>query len=220
METSSIRSSYRELARGPARRAPADRPKPSAPGTISVTQLRHARPQGDSGLRRRAAHPAESQLKTGEGGSISPEFADAYTSLAVQHSPAARQEAAGELTRHRDRGPNPLRLSNLAYAQINLAALRNRSGRCALPAWMRATRRAPDSGFDPGRRSAHSRRSDPAPGTGGGEYSRGARDAGKGPGRALVKLRRRSPGPRNTRSNSRRVRSSVPPDASSGGNAW
>ena len=54
---------------------------------------------------------------------ISPEFADAYTNLAVQHIRMRRfQEAAGELARAIEiAGPDPLKLSNLAYAQINLS---------------------------------------------------------------------------------------------------
>jgi tetratricopeptide (TPR) repeat protein len=53
---------------------------------------------------------------------ISPEFADAYTNLAVQHMRMDRyQEAAGETVRAIEiAGPSPQRLCNLSYAQAHL----------------------------------------------------------------------------------------------------
>ena len=101
---------------------------PSASGTISMTQLRHppdrkamqsyvaAQRFADSGSPEKAAEELEKAVR------ISPQFADAYTNLAVQHMRLQRfQEAAGELTRAIEiAGPSPLRLCNLAYAQINL----------------------------------------------------------------------------------------------------
>ena len=53
---------------------------------------------------------------------ISPEYADAYSNLAVQHMRMRRfAEAVDEVTHAiAIAGPNPLMLSNLAYAQINL----------------------------------------------------------------------------------------------------
>jgi tetratricopeptide (TPR) repeat protein len=102
--------------------------KPSAPGTISVTQLRHppdrkAIQAFAAAQRLAASSPEKAAEELEKAVRISPEFADAYTSLAVQHIRLRRfQEAVGELTRAIEiAGPNPLRLSNLAYAQINLS---------------------------------------------------------------------------------------------------
>jgi tetratricopeptide (TPR) repeat protein len=102
--------------------------KPSAPGTISVTQLRHPPDrkaiQAFSAAQRLApSSPEKAAEELEKAVRISPEFADAYTNLAVQHIRLRRfQEAVGELSRAIEiAGPDPLRLSNLAYAQINLS---------------------------------------------------------------------------------------------------
>jgi tetratricopeptide (TPR) repeat protein len=100
----------------------------SEPGTISMTQLRHppdrkaiqsyvaAQRFAASGSPEKAAKELEKAVR------ISPEFADAYTNLAVQHMRLERfEEAAAEMTRAIEiAGPNPLRLCNLAYAQTFL----------------------------------------------------------------------------------------------------
>ena len=103
--------------------------KPSAaPGTVSLTQLRHPPDQkavqafvaaqrfAASGSPEKAVEQLEKALR------ISPEFADAYANLAVQHLRMRRfPDAVDELNRALAiAGPNPLMLSNLAYAQINL----------------------------------------------------------------------------------------------------
>jgi tetratricopeptide (TPR) repeat protein len=97
--------------------------KPSAPGTISVTQLRHPPDrkaiQACSAAQRLAPSSPEKAVEELEKAvRISPEFADAYTSLAVQHIRLRRfQEAVGELTRAIDiAGPTPLSVSNQPYA--------------------------------------------------------------------------------------------------------
>lgn len=101
----------------------------SAPGTISLTQLTHppdrkavqafaaAQRHAASGSPEKAAEELEKAVR------ISPEFAEAYSNLAVQHMRMRRyQEAVDELTRAIEiAGPNPLRLCNLAYAQIKLS---------------------------------------------------------------------------------------------------
>ena len=100
----------------------------SAPGTVSMTQLRHppdrkafqsfaaAQRFAASGSPEKAAQELEKAVR------ISPEFADAYCNLAVQHMRMHRfQDAANELTRALEiAGPNALMLCNLAYAQLNL----------------------------------------------------------------------------------------------------
>lgn len=102
--------------------------KRSAPGTISVFQLRHPPAQkavqavasaqrfSASGQTGKAVEELEKAIR------ISPEYADAYNNLAVQHIRMGRfEEAAGELARSLAiSGPNPLLLSNLAYAQRRL----------------------------------------------------------------------------------------------------
>jgi tetratricopeptide (TPR) repeat protein len=102
--------------------------KASAPGTISVTQLRH--PPGRKAIQAFSAaqrlapsSPEKAAEELERAVRISPEFADAYTNLAVQHIRMRRfQEAVSELTRAIEiAGPDPLKLSNLAYAQINLS---------------------------------------------------------------------------------------------------
>jgi len=102
--------------------------KRSAPGTISVTQLRHppshkafqalasAQRFSESGKTEKAVEELEKAIR------LSPEYADAYNNLAVQHMRMGRfEEAAAELTRAiAITGPNPIQLSNLAYAQRQL----------------------------------------------------------------------------------------------------
>ena len=102
--------------------------KHSAPGTISVTQLRHppshkafqalasAQRFSESGKTEKAVEELEKAIR------LSPEYADAYNNLAVQHMRMGRfEEAAAELTRAiAITGPNPIQLSNLAYAQRRL----------------------------------------------------------------------------------------------------
>lgn len=108
--------------------APLTAKRPSAPGTISMTQLRHppdrkaiqsyaaAQRFAASGSPEKAAQELEKAVR------ISPEFADAYTNLAVQHIRLERyEEAAEEMARAIEiAGPDPLRLCNLAYAQVFL----------------------------------------------------------------------------------------------------
>jgi tetratricopeptide (TPR) repeat protein len=102
--------------------------KPSAPGTISLTQLRHppshkafqavasAQRFSQSGQTEKAVVELEKAIR------ISPEYADAYNNLAVQHIRMGRfEEAAGELTQAISiAGPNPVALSNQAFAQRQL----------------------------------------------------------------------------------------------------
>jgi tetratricopeptide (TPR) repeat protein len=101
---------------------------PSAPGTVSVTQLRHppsrkafqavasAQRLSESGQTEKAAEELEKAIR------ISPDYADAYNNLAVQHMRMGRfEEACGELARAiAIAGPNSSLLSNLAYAQRQL----------------------------------------------------------------------------------------------------
>uniref|UniRef100_Q027W0 Tetratricopeptide TPR_2 repeat protein n=1 Tax=Solibacter usitatus (strain Ellin6076) TaxID=234267 RepID=Q027W0_SOLUE len=101
---------------------------PLVPGTVSITQLRHppdrkafqsfaaAQRFAAAGSPEKAAEELEKAVR------ISPEFADAYSNLAVQHMRMRRfPEAVAELTRALAiAGPNPLMLCNLAYAQLNL----------------------------------------------------------------------------------------------------
>jgi tetratricopeptide (TPR) repeat protein len=102
--------------------------KPSAPGTISLTQLRHppsrkalqaaaaAQRFSESGQTEKAVEELEKAVR------ISPEYADAYNNLAVQHIRMRRfEEACSELSRAiAIAGPNTSLLSNLAYAQRQL----------------------------------------------------------------------------------------------------
>ena len=106
----------------------APRKAPSAPGTISIRQLQHppdrraiqsfaaAQRFAASGNTEKAAEELQKAV------ALSPQFADAYTNLAVQHIRLQRfLEATAEMTRAiAIAGPNPLRLCNLAYAQLNL----------------------------------------------------------------------------------------------------
>ena len=102
--------------------------RPSAPGTVSLTQLRHppakkavqafaaASKFADSGKYDQAVEQLQKAIQ------ISPEFASAYTNLAVQHMRMHRfQEAADESARAiQIAGPDPLNLCNLAFAQFQL----------------------------------------------------------------------------------------------------
>ncbi len=105
--------------------------KPSAPGTISVTQLRHpparkafqavvsAQRFSESGQTEKAVEELEKAIR------ISPEYADAYNNLAVQYMRMGRfAESCGELARAiAIAGPSSVLHSNLAYAQLQLKRL-------------------------------------------------------------------------------------------------
>lgn len=107
---------------------PARPAKTSAPGTVSLTQLRHppapkalqaaaaAQRFSESGQTEKAVEELEKAVR------ISPEYADAYNNLAVQHMRMGRmEEACGELSRAiAIAGPSASRLSNLAFAQRGL----------------------------------------------------------------------------------------------------
>ena len=109
-------------------RLPGSAKQPSAPGTISMTQLRHpparkawqamvsAQRFAYSGQTEKAVEELEKAIR------ISPEYAEAYNNLAVQHIRMDRfEEAAAELARALAiSGPSPMELTNLAYAQYRL----------------------------------------------------------------------------------------------------
>jgi tetratricopeptide (TPR) repeat protein len=109
-------------------RLPGSAKRPSAPGTVSMTQLRHpparkawqamcsAQHFAESGQTEKAVEELEKAIR------ISPEYAEAYNNLAVQHIRMNRfEEAAGELGRALAiAGPSPMQLTNLAYAQYRL----------------------------------------------------------------------------------------------------
>jgi tetratricopeptide (TPR) repeat protein len=123
-------------------RLPAPAGKPGAPGAVSVTQLRHpparkayqavasAQRFSASGRTEKAVEELEKAIR------ISPDYADAYNNLAVQHMRMGRyEEAAGELARAiAISAPSPVQLSNLAYAQyrLNLIPQAIASARAAL----------------------------------------------------------------------------------------
>jgi tetratricopeptide (TPR) repeat protein len=100
----------------------------SAPGTVSLVQLRHppapkafravasAQRLSESGQPEKAAEELEKAIR------ISPDYADAYNNLAIQHIHMDRYEdAVKELARAIEiAGPSPLKLCNLAYAQHRL----------------------------------------------------------------------------------------------------
>ncbi len=102
--------------------------KPSAPGTISFTQLRHppsrkafqameaAQRYSESGQTEKAVEELEKAVR------ISPEYADAYNNLAVQHIRMGHFAEACEELSHAIAiaGPNSPRLTNLAYVQGQL----------------------------------------------------------------------------------------------------
>jgi tetratricopeptide (TPR) repeat protein len=107
---------------------PGSAKQPSAPGTVSMTQLRHsparkahramvsAQRFADSGQTEKAVEELEKAIR------ISPEYAEAYNNLGVQHIRMDRfEEAAAELSRALAiSGPSPMPLTNLAYAQYRL----------------------------------------------------------------------------------------------------
>jgi tetratricopeptide (TPR) repeat protein len=109
-------------------RLPAYARQPSAPGTVSVNQLRHpparkayqavvsAQRFAASGQTEKAVEELEKAIR------ISPEYADAYNNLAMQHLRMDRfEEASAELVRAiAISGPSPAQLGNLAYAQSRL----------------------------------------------------------------------------------------------------
>lgn len=109
-------------------RLPASTRKPSAPGTISMTQLRHpparkalqavlaAQRFSEAGETEKAVEELEKAIR------VSPQYADAYNNLAVQHIRMGRfEEACGELAHAiAIAGPSQVQLSNLAYAQSRL----------------------------------------------------------------------------------------------------
>ena len=107
---------------------PVDKRPRYAPGTVSFTQLKHPPSQ-------KAFQALASAQKFSEAGNIekaveelerairlSPEYADAYNNLAVQHMHMGRyDDAATELARAIEiAGPSTLKLCNLAYAQSRL----------------------------------------------------------------------------------------------------
>ena len=109
-------------------RLPGSAKQPSAPGTVSMTHLRHpparkawqamvsAQRFAESGQTEKAVEELEKAIR------ISPEYAEAYNNLAVQHIRMNRfEEAAAELARALAiSGPSPMQLTNLAYAQYRL----------------------------------------------------------------------------------------------------
>ncbi len=102
--------------------------KALAPGTISVTQLRHpptrkafqalvsAQRFSESGQTEKAVEELEKAIR------ISPQYADAYNNLAVQHIRMGRfEDACDELAHAIDiAGPSAPRLANLAFTQRQL----------------------------------------------------------------------------------------------------
>jgi tetratricopeptide (TPR) repeat protein len=112
-------------------RLPAPRTKPSAPGIVAFNQLRHppsrkafqameaAQRYSESGQTEKAVEELEKAVR------ISPEYADAYNNLGVQHIRMGRfQEACDEFSHAiAIAGPSTSRLSNLAYAQRQLNRL-------------------------------------------------------------------------------------------------
>ena len=109
-------------------RLPGSAKQPLAPGTVSIAQLRHpparkayqamvsAQRLADSGQTAQAVEELEKAIR------ISPEYAEAYNNLAVQHIRMDRfEDAATELTRALAiSGPSPMPLTNLAYVQYRL----------------------------------------------------------------------------------------------------
>ena len=105
----------------------------SAPGTVSLRQLSHPPDRkavqaftaavrlSSSGKYDAAAGELEKAVR------ISPDFAGAYTNLAVYHIYLRRfEEAAAESARALEiGGPDPLNLCNLAFAQFQLGRLRD-----------------------------------------------------------------------------------------------
>jgi tetratricopeptide (TPR) repeat protein len=109
-------------------RLPARPVKPSGTGTISFTQLQHppsrkafqameaAQRYSESGQTEKAVEELEKAVR------FSPDYADAYNNLGVQHIRMGRfQKACEEFSQAiAIAGPNAPRLSNLAYAQGQL----------------------------------------------------------------------------------------------------
>jgi tetratricopeptide repeat protein len=106
---------------------------PMAPGTISIRQLSHppdrkamqaftaALRLSSSGKYDAAAAELQKAIR------ISPEFAGAYTNLAVYHMRLGRfEEAADETARALEiGGPDPINLCNLAFAQFHLGRVKD-----------------------------------------------------------------------------------------------
>jgi len=109
-------------------RLPSRANTPGAPGTVSVKQLLHppdrkafqavasAQRFSEAGHPEKAAEALEKAIR------ISPQYADAYNNLAVQHMRLGRYEdACRELAASLEiAGPQPLVLANLAFAQRHL----------------------------------------------------------------------------------------------------
>ena len=115
---------------------------PSAPGTVSFRQLSH--PPGKKAVQALTAASRMSSAgryqeaidKLEEAIRISPEFAGAYTNLAVQqiHLNRFEESAASSQRALEIGGPDPVNLCNLAYAQFQLHQFANAesSARAAL----------------------------------------------------------------------------------------
>ena len=109
-------------------RLPESPRRPSAPGTVSLYELSHppakkavkafyaAVQLSSGGSYERAAEELTKAIR------ISPDFAAAYTNLAVQHMHLGRYQEAADETAHAIRiaGPDARNLCNLAFAQIKL----------------------------------------------------------------------------------------------------
>jgi tetratricopeptide (TPR) repeat protein len=102
--------------------------RPGAPGTISVKQLSHP-PTKKAVQAFAAASRLSSSGKYGEAAAelekaiqISPEFASAYTNLAVQQIRMEHFEDAAASSKRAMQiaGPDPINLCNLAFAQFQL----------------------------------------------------------------------------------------------------
>lgn len=99
-----------------------------APGTVSVKQLLHPPDrkalQAVASAQRfsEAGHPGKAAEELEKAIKISPQFADAYNNLAVQHMRLGRYEdACRELVKSLEiTGPQPQVLANLAFAQRHL----------------------------------------------------------------------------------------------------
>jgi tetratricopeptide (TPR) repeat protein len=109
-------------------RLPESERRPSAPGTVSLMQLSHP-PDKKAVQAFTAAVRLSSSGKYGEAAAelekairISPEFAGAYTNLAVQQIRMNRFEDAAASSEHAIQiaGPDPINLCNLAFAQYQL----------------------------------------------------------------------------------------------------
>jgi tetratricopeptide (TPR) repeat protein len=120
-----VQEHMRELA---VRLPESERRPPPAPGTVSLKQLSNpptkralkafaaALRLSSSGKYDEAAGELEKAVR------ISPEFAEAYTNLAVQQIRMNRFEDAAASSEHAIQiaGPDPITLSNLAFAQYRL----------------------------------------------------------------------------------------------------